>query len=219
VCSSSRRTPERGFGERIHCTSSAFAKQFKQKGANEMLGKQLMIAVLFCSVGSSVAFALPEEAASLSKRAEARMAQIGDANAFLLEVNDNLKMALAGQYGAIDAESVNRLRASVAKVNSLLKDQQQASDLPPEQRIGLYNAQEEITSILRNDEKGRIVCQNVKAMGTRVRQRECLSIAQREARAKAAREQTSDHQRLSCVPYEGEAGIPATAVLCGRTGL
>ncbi len=183
------------------------------------MGMRVVIAAICCWMVVGQAMAKPEEARSLTERVDARIAKIGDTNDFVLEVNDNLNMALAGQYGAIDAEGVDRLRAAVAKINALLKGQQQVMDLHPDQRIELFNAQEEMTSILRNDQKGRIVCQNVKAMGTRVRQRECMSIAQREARAKAARERTSDHQRLSCVPYEGEAGISATANLCGRTGL
>jgi hypothetical protein len=172
-----------------------------------MLIRLLALATTLGWMVSQSALAIPAGEDSTS-RADARVAEIGDAREFVREVNDTLTMAKAGTYGAIAAKDVDRLDAAVATINRLLQGQQRATDLGPDQRIELYNAQEEMVAILRNDEKNRVVCERVTITGSRVGKRECMTVAQREERARAARESTDRQQRVDCVP--GETSI------CGK---
>lgn len=142
-------------------------------------------------------------------KADTYARSITDAAAFVEEVNQTLENARQGLYGSIKADDVDRLDQAQDTIASLLEGQESAAKLPPEERIELYNAQEVITSILRNDEKNRKVCLNVKTTGSRITKRECLTVAQREARAKAARESAARAQRLDCVPGEtSRCGLP-----------
>lgn len=122
-----------------------------------------------------------------------------DAQAFVREVNDTIDLAKQGAYGSIKEEDVTRLNQAQQTIVSLLKNRTSSMELSPDHRIEVYNAQEEITAILRNDEKGRIVCQKIKTIGTRVTKRECLTVAEREARGRAARDTTRKMMHESCV--------------------
>jgi hypothetical protein len=161
-----------------------------------------LAASTLCLALSTAAVAVPQESGDAAAQADERAAKIGDAQAFLMEVNDAQTMALAGQYGAIKAKDVDRLKAAVATINRLLMGKEQATDLNPDQRIELYNAQQEMVAILRNDDKNRIVCERVKITGSRVSKRECMTVAEREERTRAARESTERHQRVDCIPGE-----------------
>ena len=158
-----------------------------------------------CSVFATLIFggsllAMPEDARDDLQAANELAQKQADAQAFVREVNEVMVLARKGEYGAITAENAQRLDQAQLTIVSLLKDRKSSLELKPDQRIEVYNAQELITSILRNDEKGRIVCTKVSAIGTRVPKRECMSIAKREARARDARGTSNDLLRQTCVP-------------------
>ena len=76
-------------------------------------------------------------------------------------------------------------------------------ELQPEERIELYNAQETIVAMVRNDDKGRMVCKKEIRLGSRMPTTECLTVAQREEKARSARAGTNDTMRTVCIPGEG----------------
>jgi hypothetical protein len=148
-------------------------------------------------MASSYTMAIPSEVANATEqKADAYADTIGNAPEFLREVDDTMLMALAGEYGAIKGADVERLKQARDTIVLLLKDEQRATDLRPDQRLELYNAQEVMTAILRNDEKNRKVCTRIQSLGTRITQRECMTVAQREQRTRDARENTERSQRV-----------------------
>jgi hypothetical protein len=114
-----------------------------------------------------------------------------------------MDLARSGQYGRVNGRNMYKLEGARETMGRLLAGHTSASELKPAERIELYNAQQEFSSILRNDDKNRVVCQRVAALGTRVAKAECMTIAEREARAKAARDSVDRVQRNVC--YAGEA--------------
>jgi hypothetical protein len=157
---------------------------------------------------AAVAIPAPQNTSVVAK-ADTYARSITDAAAFVEEVNETLANARQGLYGSIKADDVDRLDQAQDTITNLLDGEESAAKLAPEERIELFNAQEVITSILRNDEKNRKVCLNIKTTGSRITKRECLTVAQREARAKAARDAAESAQRLDCVPGEGNrCGLP-----------
>ncbi|MCB1588679.1 MAG: hypothetical protein KDI56_07235 [Xanthomonadales bacterium] len=133
---------------------------------------------------------------------------ISNADAFVSEIDQSLQLAREGVYGDIKAADMERLQQSRDKIATLLDGHATATELHPDQRIELYNAQELIISIIRNDDKNRKVCERVKQAGSRVTKRECLTVAEREQRARAARDAAARMQRVDCVPGVGNP--------CGR---
>jgi hypothetical protein len=136
-------------------------------------------------------------------RADAAVEKITSAEKFLAELSQTTEMARDGQYGPINNADRKRLLEAEATIIALLEGQTDARHLHPDQRIALYNAQEEITAIVRADDKNRKVCRRVASTGTRLAKAECLTIAEREARAKEARDFATRAQRVVCYPGEG----------------
>lgn len=160
------------------------------------------ILCLLCTLALSSVTAVAQQK-TLEERADARAEKISDAQALVREIDETIELTKEGGYGRIKAGDMDRIMAARNTIASLLEGRTRATELPPEQRIELYNAQELITSIIRNDEKNRKVCQRVQLSGSRVTKNECLTVAEREARARAARDSAQRLQRVTCVPGPG----------------
>jgi hypothetical protein len=140
-----------------------------------------------------------KDGAGRALQADAHARKISDAEKFVEEVDQTLQLARNGEYGSIKAKDLRRLDIARDTIVDLLEGHDNGSDLAPEERLRLFNAQEEITSIIRNDQKDRRICRSVATTSSRLGQRECLTIAEREARAKLAREQAKSAQGSDCV--------------------
>jgi hypothetical protein len=163
--------------------------------------------MLLCVVALSSATAMAQQK-TLEERADARAERITDAQAFVKEIDLTIELTKAGDYGRIKEGDMDRVIEARNTIASLLEGHTRATELEPEQRLELYNAQELITAIVRNDEKNRKVCKRVKVVGTRVPKNECLTVAEREQRARNAKDSIDNLQRVTCVPGVGNP--------CGR---
>lgn len=143
------------------------------------------------------------ESDSLATRADRSADRITDAAKFLSEVENSVEMARNGDYGRLPGGSVKRLEAAQATIIDLLEGHASARELPPAERIALYNAQELITATLRNNDKNRTICKREPTTGSRLTKTECLTVAQREARAKASSEAAARAQRNMIHPNSG----------------
>jgi len=154
---------------------------------------------LLASYGVQSAFAAGEPQ-TLGERADAQAEQITDAQAFVAEIDQSLSLASKGAYGPLKRGSEEKLRAARDVIAGLLEGHATASELKPDERIAVYNAQEEIHSILRNKDKSRMVCRKEADIGTRIQTNICLTVAEREERARLGSENTANLQRETCVP-------------------
>lgn len=145
------------------------------------------------------------ETATLAQRADAEAEKITDAEAFVDEIDDTLALAREGIYGRLKRGSMVQAESARNKIANLLEGHENAMELPPEERIELFNAQELITAMIRNDEKGRMVCLKEVRLGSRFPTTECLTVAEREEKARAARSGANDTMRNVCYPGEGQA--------------
>ncbi len=141
---------------------------------------------------------------SLEERANARAAGITDAQLFLEEIDQTLSLAMAGDYGRLKRGDITRMNKARDVIADLLEGHGTALELPPEERIELYNAQELLTATIRSDEKDRKVCKIEAVTGSRLAKTECMTVAEREERAQRAAEGTEDTVRSYCRPgFEG----------------
>ncbi len=143
------------------------------------------------------------ETATLAQRADAAAEKITDAEAFVDEIDDTLSLARDGTYGRLKRGSMSQAETARNKIADLLEGHESAMELPPEERIELYNAQEVIVAMVRADDKGRMVCKKEIRVGSRFPTTECLTVAQREEKARRARNDTHDTMRTACIPGEG----------------
>ncbi len=163
--------------------------------------KLLMAAVIgLLSLSAHANLTGPSEPSSLEDRANARAAGITDAQRFLEEIDQTLTLAMAGDYGRMKRGDITRMNKARDVIADLLEGHGTALELPPEERIDLYNAQEMLTAAIRNDDKDRKVCKLEAVTGSRLAKTECMTVAEREERALRAREDTEEHVRTLCIP-------------------
>ena len=166
----------------------------------------IRVLTLGCLLGLSLpALAIAQSADSdaTPANATAEVERITDAGAFLAEIERSLEMARNGEYGKLRRSQMSDLQDARDEIVLLLEGHATATELPPEERIVVYNAQEVMSSILRKDDKERVICEKTVKIGTRLGTTECLTVGQREARARIASESTGNVQRTVCVAGEG----------------
>ncbi len=148
---------------------------------------RFLAAIALALVVAEPAFPIPAGSDELSARADSYAQSITSADEFLLEVDQTLSMAHDGDYGSISRNDLQRLDVAHLTIVKLLDGYDNARHLGADERIALFNAQELIRAIVRNDERGRVVCKRVATTGTRLARAECLTVVDREVRAQTAR--------------------------------
>ncbi|MCB1630097.1 MAG: hypothetical protein KDI48_20385, partial [Xanthomonadales bacterium] len=103
-----------------------------------MIKRTLATTLLALLLSSSVWAANSDRAALADQKAES----ISNADAFVAEIDQSLQLAREGVYGEIKAADMERLQQSRDKIATLLDGHAKATELHPDQRIELYNAQE-----------------------------------------------------------------------------
>lgn len=162
-------------------------------------------------LGPTIAFAAIDDrksSSTLAERAESNAQRIGDAGAFLDEIDNAIVMARAGDYGRLKKGTLVQIEMARDRIEALLDGHERALDLEPEERLELYNAQETITSAIRSDDKNRTVCKREMVTGSRLPRTECMTVAEREARRRLAAESTDKFIRNICTP--GAESSPCT---------
>jgi len=115
-----------------------------------------------------------------------------------------LSMALArdGQFGHIKSRDMKALEEAYAFIVETLGQVDSVSELNPQQSQSLELARSQFDSTLRADDEDRKICKRVSTTGTRLGALECLTVAERRARAEAARANVQALQRGQCNPSE-----------------
>jgi hypothetical protein len=148
----------------------------------------------------------PPAQAPVAERADAQAERIADdTGRYLDELDQAIKLANDGQYGRLPRGSGGRLAEARQTIGNLLKDGVDPRSLKPEQRIELFNAHQTIESIIKKNDKDRIVCTRETNTGSRVSTTECLTVGEREERARMAQRGTESFQRAVCTPGPGNA--------------
>lgn len=134
------------------------------------------------------------------KSADAKTEPVTEAQAYLDGIDHTLALAVNGEYGKLRRGSDSRLRAARDRIANLLKGHSSTTELEPEDLIALVNAEAVIKSVIRNQDKDRIVCTLAPGTGSRLASKECLTIAEREARSRTASDGTKFLQRNIMYP-------------------
>lgn len=122
---------------------------------------------------------------------------VTDAKEYMARINNTLELASKGEYGQLKRGSESKMRAARDRIAELLHGHATTTEVQGEDRVALVNAEEVIKSVIRNDDKDRIVCTHVAGTGSRLAKKECMSIAEREERARAARTLAKEQQQSS----------------------
>jgi hypothetical protein len=153
--------------------------------------KPLMLALFFGSF-CSMSYANAETPESVAKQASI-----------------TLELARKGGYGPMSERQLNMIQESYARLEALAAQNKTMADLDSEELERLRAARERIERLTKSADANRIVCKRAVKTGTRLIKAECLTVAERERRARGARERTERLQNQTC---------PNGALLCGAGG-
>ncbi len=165
----------------------------------------LVIALAFA--GPAIAGSPPaSDDRPVAERADAQAERISsDTEKYLAELDAAITLANDGQYGKLRRGSSERLASSRQTIGNLLKGNVDPRTLAPEDRLALFNAHQEIESIIRKDDKSRMVCTRESQIGSRVATTSCMTVGEREEIAQAAARGTDSMQRNVCTPGAGNS--------------
>ena len=128
-----------------------------------------------------------------------------EVNHYLANLDHTLGMARRGEYGRLKDGSGKKLLVVRQQIGNLLNGHASVKELQPGERLALSNAEEELDSIINKKNKDRMVCRSIASTGTRFSSNECLTVGDREDRAKSAAEAVEKFQRPECTPGEGQS--------------
>lgn len=129
-------------------------------------------------------------------------AEASEAAAMIEEVELSMSLARDGQFGNIKSRDMEKLENAYAFIVETLGQVDSVSELNPQQSQSLELARSQFDGILRVDDEDRKVCKRVSTTGTRLGALECLTVAERRARAEASRLNVQALQRGQCNPSE-----------------
>jgi hypothetical protein len=109
-----------------------------------------------------------------------------------------VELARKGDYGRLSAVQMNMILEARNRIQLLANENASIEDFDSNEQRIFDHARERINRLTRSTDKERLVCKRVMKTGTRFVESECLTVAQREARAKSARERTEQIQRPIC---------------------
>lgn len=155
-----------------------------------------VLALAFTSLGAAASSEDQLDAASTNVAPQAET----EVQAYLANIDRMLALAFSGQYGTLKRGSTEKLESARERLEVLLGSRTTIGTLPADDMMALQNIEDNISSILRSKEKDRMVCKRLLKTGSRVSTTECLTVAEREARAASAAESTSMVQREKCIP-------------------
>jgi hypothetical protein len=85
-----------------------------------------------------------------------------------------------GKYSRFKPEAMVRLTRAQETVFRLLDGNQSVDHLDMNQKVELFNALEEVKSVLNDNERDRLICKRERKVGTTIRETRCATVAQRE---------------------------------------
>ncbi|MCB1629577.1 MAG: hypothetical protein KDI48_17740 [Xanthomonadales bacterium] len=150
----------------------------------------LALSLIAGLLSSSAALALaadPESTDSRQVAADGYLERQADAAAFMQELNLTMDMARAGHLGSMTDVELAALEAAKLRIFSLLEGHEKSTDLKPDERIAVYNAQQLMIALIRRKPHEQEICKAIVPLGTRISSYECLSWERRDERERSGR--------------------------------
>lgn len=163
------------------------------------------LCLVFLSAVSTFVHASEPSAPAVAPSAEASATAAAptEAKAIIEETELSMAMARDGQFGRIKGREMKRLESAFSHIMETLGQVDTLAELNTQQAQSLALARSQFSEILKPEDENRKICKRVASTGTRLGALECLTLAERRARARASRNLVSDAQRGFCVPGEG----------------
>lgn len=134
--------------------------------------RTLLAAGLLMMSSAAFAAASPEPALAVAE---------GDFSAQRAEIEKRL--ADGKTYSEIAPGDRTRVRSALERMSVIMQGATSVEDLPDDQRVRLFNDQEEVNTLLTQAAKdSRMVCEHNTATGSRMKVSTCMTVAERDRR-------------------------------------
>ena len=90
------------------------------------------------------------------------------------------EMGPGGRYEYIRPDQKGRVEADLNLMVQLLQQSGSAQAMRDEQKVQLFNTQENLNGILTHSDKNRLICENVQAAGSLLRTNKCRTLGDME---------------------------------------
>lgn len=89
-------------------------------------------------------------------------------------------MAPGGRYEFIRPDQKGKVEADLSLMMQLLQQAGSVTAMREDQRVQLFNLQENLNGILTHSDKNRLICENVQAAGSLLRTNKCRTLGDME---------------------------------------
>lgn len=114
-------------------------------------------------------------------------------------------MAPGGRYEFIRPDQKGKVEADLNLMMQLLQQSGSVTAMREDQKVQLFNTQENLNGILTHSDKNRLVCENVAAAGSLLRTNKCKTLGEIE-RDRASSKQLMDYkEEKSVIPLVNKA--------------
>ncbi|MCB1629576.1 MAG: hypothetical protein KDI48_17735 [Xanthomonadales bacterium] len=153
---------------------------------------RILCAAVFATLLSGQVLAVADQspAPSDSGAVDRFVQNKADVGVFLDELVHTMSRVKAGELGSMTAAELSALESAHQRIKTLLQGHQLTSELPPEDRISVYNAQQLMQAIIRRQPYEQQICAAYTQVGTRISKYECESWENREQRKRNGQETT-----------------------------
>jgi hypothetical protein len=92
------------------------------------------------------------------------------------------QMDEGGRYGHVTAGERTRVNARLDEMSGLFERYGTVEQMPETDKVEMFNKQEEVNAILAKHDGERLICKNVKPVGSHIPVKQCMTAADMEAR-------------------------------------
>ena len=135
-----------------------------------MLLKTLILAALTCAAGNAFAATSAKEPFPLDATSTAE---------FRTQADTLRKEMQSGRYASLSSKDKTRVDKQLEKLDALYVKRTGGAKVEDADAVDLVNASSEINSILAGKDDERLICEQVKTIGSNRTQKVCMTAAQR----------------------------------------
>lgn len=106
------------------------------------------------------------------------------------------EMAPGGKYEKLTPADQARVGKQLDRLQAMYDKRAEGGSISNKDQVALVNASEEINAVLSGDEDQKMVCEQVRKLGSNRTEKVCLTVAQRKAAREAAKADMNERRPL-----------------------
>ncbi len=105
----------------------------------------------------------------------------------------NTEMDAGGRYEFISATDKIKVQDDLNRMSAMLQASHSVGQMTADQKIALFNLQENLNGILTKSDSNRLVCEHQAPLGSHIKAATCQTVGQIERRRRESQKYMTDH--------------------------